>query len=252
MSETNAAPIDCPIPPGALGQLRSQSRGERIDHHWIPVKYASWWDGELAAADLPGGPLRVRQGRDGSVGLARGDVFELARPLVSDSGASDEQLLALLWNSIAWGTRAKRAGRKRIRGVAGNVQGAIDALRTAIAQAPSDPAAAYDTLYPRVQGVRGQRKTRRPAIPELGPAFFTKVLYFAGGGALDHPCVILDSQVAAALRKYCRWSTLGDNYWSPETYQRYVDLLGRWAEEASGHLGRPVSRDEFERFLFGR
>ncbi|WP_368664895.1 hypothetical protein [Mycobacterium sp. E2733] len=140
------------------------------------------------------------------------------------------------------GYRGEKGGRKRIRAVAGNVQGALDALRTAITQAPSDPAAAYDTLYPRVQGIRGPRKSRRPAIPELGPAFFTNVPYFAGGGALDHPCVILDSQVAAALRKYCRWPTLGDNYWSPETYQRYVDLLGRWAEEASGQLNRAPCR----------
>jgi hypothetical protein len=58
--------------------------------------------------------------------------------------------------------------------------------------------------------------------------------------------------VAKALRTHWSWTSLGDNYWSPEEYQRYVDLLGAWADKASSELGREVGRDEVERFLFGR
>ncbi|WP_220032469.1 hypothetical protein [Mycolicibacterium moriokaense] len=241
----------CPLPAAALDIVRTQSRRDRIDEHWITVNYSAWWDEEIAAAGLPGGPLKVRRRDDGAVGLSRADVFGLARPLTDGGPASDEQVLALLWNTLAWGTRAKRAGRKRIRAVADNPNEALSALRTAIALSSTDPEAAYDTLYPRIQGVRGPRRTRRPAIAEIGPAFFTKVLYFAGAGDPNHPCLILDSQVAGALGRECQWK-LSDNYWWPETYQRYIDLLGRWAAEASGRIGRPVARDEFERYLFGR
>ena len=187
------------------------------------------------------------------MGLSRGDLFDMAKSMLSEPGGpTDEQLLALLWNTLAWGTIHKRAGRKRIRAVASDTARALKALRDGVALASSDPAGAYEVMYPRLQGVRGPRKTRHTAIPELGPAFFTKVLYFAGEGRVDHPCAILDKRVAVALRGHCQWAALGNNYWEPDTYQRYVDLLGAWADDASAQLGRQVGRDEFERFLFGR
>jgi hypothetical protein len=240
------------MPPGALEELASRSREERIHDHWITVEYAQWWDDQITQAGLRGGPLKARQRADGKVGLSRRDVFGLAKPLTSRKKASEEAVLALLWNTLAWGSRAKHLAGKRIRGVAINPGRAATALREAIALASSDPMGAYSVLYPHTAGVRGPRKSRQPAIPALGPAFFTKVLYFAGAGNIDHPCVILDKRVAAAIRRHCHWRSLGDISWSPETYQRYVDLLGRWADEASAQLGHRVGRDEFERFLFGR
>ena len=108
-------------------------------------------------------------------------------------------------------------------------------LQQAAARSRTDPQAAYELLYPR----------NRTAIAGLGPAFFTKYLYFAGGGAAHHPCAILDENVALALQRTCGWASLPLSGWLPTAYQRYATLLGMWADEH--HLTR---RDSIERWLF--
>jgi hypothetical protein len=90
-------------------------------------------------------------------------------------------------------------------------------------------------LYPR----------NRTAIPELGPAFFTKYLYFAGGGAASHPCCILDENVALALHQACGWQSLPTKNWLATAYERYAALLARWVIEH-----RLARVDVIERWLF--
>lgn len=133
-----------------------------------------------------------------------------------------------------------RLNRRRIRAVADSPSSAVAALRQALEMAREDPERAYEALRPE----------GRNAIACLGPAFSTKVLYFAGGGALSHPCVILDSRVAATLRNACEWDSLGDNGWPTSTYVRYCGLLDRWADEESRQFGRRIGGDEIERWLF--
>lgn len=170
--------------------------------------------------------------------LSRGDLFTNAANL--DAG-SDAELLRFLWRVLAWGSGMKlRLNRKRMRAVADNPPSAMTALREALKAAREDPAQAYEALRP------GDHN----AIAYLGPAFSTKVLYFAGLGALDHPCAILDSQVAATLRDTCKWDSLGDNEWPTNTYVRYCALLDRWTHEESRRLGRHIGIDEIERWLF--
>jgi hypothetical protein len=92
-------------------------------------------------------------------------------------------------------------------------------------------------------------------IPALGPAFFTKFLYFAGVGEGSTPCLILDARVAASLYE-AGWTDLprsarknGYSFsynWYTDTYVSYCELLKRWAD-AHGPKTRP---DEIERALF--
>ncbi|WP_368086117.1 hypothetical protein [Arthrobacter sp. UNCCL28] len=42
-------------------------------------------------------------------------------------------------------------------------------------------------------------KSNRTALKHWGPNFFTKFLYFSGAGNLDHPSLIVDARVLAAL-----------------------------------------------------
>lgn len=220
--------------PRACRDALAGSRAERIDQHTVPVA-AHWWDVEVAAARLPGVPVVG----SGAGVLSRGDLFKDAATL--DAG-SDEELLRFLWRVLAWGSGMKlRLNRRRIHAVAADPTAALAALRRALEAAPHDPAEAYEALRPR----------GRNAVPYLGPAFATKVLYFAGRGAVDHPCAILDARVAAALRSDCGWDSLGRHAWPTGTYERYCALLGRWAREEGGRLGRPVGVDEIERRLFG-
>ncbi|THA70714.1 hypothetical protein E6P78_09080 [Streptomyces sp. A0958] len=221
--------------PTACRAALAGHRSERVHGHTVPIA-AAWWNAETAAARLPGAPVA----EPGVAGLSRGDLFVEAPGL--DAG-SDEELLRFLWRVLAWGSGMKlRLNRARIQAVAADRASAVAALREALRVArEDDPARAYEVLRPR----------GRNAVAYLGPAFSTKVLYFAGGGELGHPCVILDSRVAVTLRNTCGWRSLGVGGWPAGTYARYCALLGRWAREESGRLGRDVGRDEIERWLFG-
>lgn len=219
--------------PGACREALAGQRPERIDGHTVTMA-ADWWNSEIAAAHLPGAPVTG----PGVTRLSRGDLFADAAGL---GAGSEEELLRFLWRVLAWGSGTRpRLNRRRVRSVADDPSSAVAALRRALRAAREEPAQAYEALRP----------AGRNAIAYLGPAFSTKVLYFAGGGAPDHPCVILDSRVAATLRNTCAWDSLGDGGWPTGTYVRYCALLGRWAREESSRLGRRVRTDEIEHWLF--
>ncbi|MEU9627021.1 hypothetical protein AB0D89_09390 [Streptomyces luteogriseus] len=219
--------------PSACRETLVERRSERIDSHTVRIA-ADWWDNEIAAARLPGAPVAG----PGVTQLSRGDLFTDA---ARHGSGSEEEVLRFLWRVLAWGSGPKLClNRRRIRAVADDPSSAVAALRKALRAAREDPAQAYEALRPG----------GRNAIAYLGPAFSTKVLYFAGGGALDHPCVILDSQVAATLRNICQWDSLGEGGWPTSTYARYCTLLDRWAHEESRRLGRRICGDEIERWLF--
>ncbi|WEO94646.1 hypothetical protein A6P39_011870 [Streptomyces sp. FXJ1.172] len=230
MAPTDLSHLELPT---ACREALAKPRSERIVGHTIPIATA-WWNAEIVAAHLPGAPVAG----PGVTQLSRGDLFADAANLDVNS---DEELLRFLWRVLAWGSGMKlRLNRKRMRAVAVDRSSAMAALRHALKAAREDPAQAYEALRPRDHN----------AIAFLGPAFSTKVLYFAGSGALDHPCAILDSQVAATLRDTCKWDSLGDNEWPTSTYVRYCALLDRWAHEESRRLGRRIGIDEIERWLF--
>lgn len=195
-----------------------------IHGHTITVD-RNWWRTALAAHGLD---------HAGLIGpaISRGDLFALA----ADATATREGAARLLWNVTAWGTVVSgRNGRRRIQAFAADPDRAAGLLRTAATLARTDPHAAYSLLRPR---------DRTNAIAYLGPAFFTKYLYFAGGGELTHPCHILDQRVAHILRRL-GWTSLPPQAWTAAAYQRYNQLLQQWADAA----GAPRT-DIIERWLF--
>lgn len=195
-----------------------------IHGHSVAVNRA-WWHTALTAHGFPDDLLAQR--------ITRGDLFELA----DAATAGRDGALRLLWNAVAWGSGMKpRLGRARIRAVAADPDHAADLLRTAARLARSSPREAYALLRP------GDRSN---AIGFLGPAFFTKYLYFAGGGRSDHPCCILDARVATTLHR-AGWSSLPtDTNWLASAYQRYNELLADW----KSRTGAP-RLDVIERWLF--
>jgi len=214
----------------SLGQPRSV----RVYDHWIPVNQ-EWWNSELIDRNLPGGPLQVTYDSGRRAGISRGALFELAAMTDSVDGA-----LRLLWHTLAWGGgKRARLMSKRLDSVAANPESAARALAAAAAKAQTSPADAYEVLYP----------SGCTLLKYLGPAFFTKYVYFAGGGVATHPCAILDSVVAANLRAR-GWNGLRPAGWSAETYEQYCELLACWGRDASKRLSRPVAPDEIERSLF--
>lgn len=213
------------LPARAVADMAKWDVTKWIDGHSVDVK-RQWWAEKLTANGL-GDTLT-------GVTITRGNIFKLASAAATDQDAA----LTLLWNSLAWGSgNRNRNNAKRITSVAADPGGAARVLMKAAELATTVPKDAYELLYPQHRG----------AIPQLGPAFFTKYLYFAGGGAPDHPCAILDVNVARALNKTCGWESLPINGgWSSFSYDRYCTLLGNWVVENKG-INR---RDMIERWLF--
>jgi hypothetical protein len=194
----------------------SRPRQEAIDEHPVKIR-EQWWHDKISARGLrgalPAGPI-----------LTRAEVW-----------APTDDVFTLLWRALAWGSgRFLRQNVRRLKSIADDVPRAERLLTKAMEESRKDPAAAYAALRP---GLRNE-------IRYLGPAFFTKFLYFAGGGNPEHPCLILDQRVAAALNDHCEWKSLHSGNWPTVTYERYCTLLKRWAEE------HRCAADEIEFTLF--
>lgn len=198
--------------------VRAQPRRAAVDEHDIAIN-GPWWREAVTARRLPGTP-------PAGPTLTRAEVW----------AAASDDVFTLLWRTLAWGSgRHLRLNARRLDSIAADVPRARSLLTKAAEVSRRDPAGAYILLRPG----------RYNEIRSLGPSFFTKFLYFAGGGAPNHPCLILDRVVATRLRDQCGWTSLHrTGPWPAETYGRYCDLLTRWAQ-----AGR-CAPDEIERTLF--
>ncbi|MGW1467736.1 8-oxoguanine DNA glycosylase OGG fold protein [Streptomyces sp. NPDC002308] len=176
-------------------------------------------------AGLPGGerwPDRLaglpRTGRWPTVD--RRTVFAAAAHATTPEGGRDLLLSALVWGTgiNAWGVS------RRTRIFRENDPARLDE-RIALARAEvarGAPVAAYRVL-----------NDPRGRVKRLGPAFFSKFLYFA---TADRPAggrwpLIIDRNVVRALgdlRPDEKW-VVGDR-WNSATYARYLDLAHGWAE----------------------
>jgi hypothetical protein len=221
MAATDLA--DMHLPATAVAELQAVDPVEWIDHHRIDVG-RSWWTGALADHDFDDTILGET--------ISRADIFAIADRALEDPDAA----ITLLWNALAWGSGEKRRNNKaRIAAVAQDRTAAGQLLQHAARISRADPLQAYDLLYP-------ENKT---AISDLGPAFFTKYLYFAGAGSAEHRCSILDENVALSLNRTSGWKSLPSSKWLATAYERYALLLDRWTHEHA------IPRhDTFERWLF--
>lgn len=79
-------------------------------------------------------------------------------------------------------------------------------------------------------------------------SFFTKFLYAADapGDGSHGRALILDQNVAIALNDLHDWGLPEQSGWSPETYQRWLDLAHDRARKATESTGLPVRADAVE------
>jgi hypothetical protein len=235
---TNLSTLPCPAQ--IVAAIRDGGRGP-IAAHGFEVNL-DWWNGHLKSLDLPGNQMVVGK-RDGAVvfegkaRIERQDLFALA----DNACATPEGALSLLWHALAWGTgTGARNNLRRLRSVAADIDTAGELIRLAAERSREDAEAAYSILCPA---------PRPPTIKFLGPSFATKVLYAAGAGHSEHPCLIMDERVAAVLHDQVGWDSLGKQNWPGNTYARYCVLLHRWSDELHGQ-GQAIRADELERALF--
>lgn len=222
--------------------LQRSQRSETILQHSVRIT-PGWWVDVLQEAEANEAVVRPDgEDAEGSPTLSRSRLFELAKQ--ASSAQDDEAVPRLFWHILAWGTgTGARNNRRRVRAVTARQAHVVDVLRDAMQLSRTEPADAYALFRP----------TRRNVVPWLGPAFFTKVLYFAGQGESSHKALILDDRVAGALRDRCGWESLRTGGgWPVSTYARYIDLLDRWAADLAAPVERAVAPDEIERWLFSK
>ncbi|MGW3931390.1 8-oxoguanine DNA glycosylase OGG fold protein [Streptomyces microflavus] len=241
--------IERPLPSAAVGQLGA----------WLAGDGAPYADGtgEHAVRYIPGSWAGIRPWPSGLAEQAERKPTSLSRAqvlAVARTGAATASWTETLIASYVWGQGDNGYGAYRLGEILRPAP-VETVLAQAVALLATDGAVAG---YSRLSG----------AIAGLGPAFFTKFLYFAGGAVVDAPGprpLILDQRRARALRAYTTrlgeeiqleepaklaawlWS---DGGWTPHRYSVYL----RWTHGATGQLAGathwPLAPDLLELALF--
>jgi hypothetical protein len=141
-----------------------------------------------------------------------------------------------LWHVLAWGVMGDYRNASKI------VASAADADQRArlngILQTAAEASHCGD--------IRAAYRAIHGKVPRLGPAFFSKFLYFATEPNSPGPrCLILDSRVSAAI------FTLTDRDYAKETsatYERFCDAVHGWSDRFS----EPDDVIEFRLYQFGQ
>ncbi|SHL63726.1 8-oxoguanine DNA glycosylase OGG fold protein [Actinacidiphila paucisporea] len=192
---------------------------------WIPrLPDPTWWPAALDECPVEGRWPKVD----------RETVFRIAEKADSVVGRRHLLVASLVWGS---GTRARTVSRRALI-FRGSPPEDIDARLTA----------ALAVLLTRGAGEAYRALNNDQRIRYLGPAFFTKVLYFAGHEAAADPRpVILDSVVTRALRAGdgvdASWRKNG---WTTPQYEQYLAAVRAYADH------RAVLPDQVEAALFAR
>ena len=166
--------------------------------------------------------------------ISRGDLLDIGERV----RAGDLSPVILLAASFAWGMGITGYGPRRYREIidaAGTMlEPSLHRTLDAIYHDPQspDPIVGYAQLYggykPDHRAPPGQHPWSR--LHKLGPAFFTKFLYFAVPGAL-----ILDNRVANAVYEHSRLPYLvtaerRSVAWTPYRYAVYLHWMWQTAE----------------------
>jgi hypothetical protein len=213
--------------------IASGSQQQFIYNHGVQVDIASWRN-KLTKAGLQLAGLPACTSAKGiKPTITRKDLFKLGE----SAADTPSDAFNLLWYTYAWGgrTSATRNLSKLLGGVVQNKGHVGSILQCAAQVSRTSPSAAF--------GLFKKPGSNINAIKWLGPSFFTKFLYFAGGGKAAHPCLILDERVAEALRDECGWIGLCSNgqCWTQDVYSTYCDLAVQFAASESTRVGRPRS-----------
>lgn len=202
----------------ALSDLVTYARPPLSGHTDRPQPVSNWWARN---------GIQIRKPQ-----LTREDLFAHAEEIRT---AREPNWVDLLWHVLAWGVAGEfRNVPTVVRGV--DSVPSRERLNELLAEASrlsyrGEIAAAYSSLHKKV--------------PRLGPAFFTKYLYFTGDRASEAPRpLILDSRVTAAS-----WTLTGNTYWAekPGTYAAFCELAHRCSQR---HACTP-DEVEFRLYEFG-
>lgn len=161
--------------------------------------------------------------------ISRGDVFDIADQVRERSRPAADLFTA----SFVWGIGTTGYGPDRHRKIIAAAGAQLEpALHAALEAGHQDVIAGYATLYGGHDSQARAAALQPPwmRLHRYGPAFFTKLLYFAVPGAL-----ILDSVLAAAVHQLCGIEHLitpdgRPRAWSPYRYAVYLNWMHHTAQ----------------------
>lgn len=209
----------------------------------IPV-YERHWARTVPEPAWPGALSACRRDAKGRLHVSRGDVFNVAAVAAADPTPEncERTMVAVAawgagtrWYSVVRSSAPWKNDRDRFPSTIGEkLQDAVHVLFD------GGPSRAYERLLKGAGHVTG-----------LGPAFFTKFLYFVGYDLLGSTLrpLILDRYVARGMNKL-RGTEWPDSSWSLRVYLEYLE----WAR-AEAHGTSPVATEdeaEYRIWLHGR
>ncbi|MFT4470856.1 hypothetical protein ACMX2H_13195 [Arthrobacter sulfonylureivorans] len=212
--------------------ITTNPRNTAIHDHGFTLN-TGWWNDRIVG--LPGAPIA---GGSRSAHITRADLFAMADRALADGTGTGA--LQLLWHTLVWGSGSDhRRDPRRIASIRENPEELGKLLRDAAERVRTDVREAFLMLKPG-----------RPAIKFLGPNFFTKFLYFAGGGDPTHRALIVDRRVRETLHRVTGHDTFRaqGNYRS-SSYLASIETMEEWAADVSSPQRR-VAADEVERWAF--
>ena len=224
-----------PAPENLRAWIEDRPRSSAINEHGFDLN-VGWWNQRLM--NSAGTPVAGSGGETTQGFISRGTLFDMAEAAVKDE--TGESALKLLWHTLAWGTGSNhRNSPRRISAIAALPEAGL-LLKQAGQLSRTDPKAAFLVLQPRGN-----------AVKYLGPNFFTKFMYFAGGGVVDHECLIVDNRVLKTLHREtgAKLFSPGTTNYGSKTYLAALEQMKVWSKTLSTD-SRTVGSDEVERWAF--
>jgi hypothetical protein len=212
----------------AVKTARSQLGGDDVRSHVISFNSARW---QPRASALPERALRTGC-------ISRGDVFEIAAEL-----DGTDPHWRLFCASNIWGRPSNGFGKAQFERIIRETP--PEQLSTVIAEARGRLAACGPlSAYAYLRGT-GSACT----VPRWGPAFFSKLLYFAHTGSAPGSALILDNLTATAVAAISELPNFvnrrgGSVRWTKYRYGVYL----AWMNQVAARQG--VSPDFLEYALF--
>lgn len=196
-------------PPRKLMRLLEWLQNATLSHQPAQIFYPENW---LHAIQLDELPLLLQRYPNA---LRRFDIVPLAREACeTETPAAVRQLFLA---TMMWGYGTVGYGPWRMAHITANIEQLDEVLFNALrAIKRGSVHTAFSTL-------------QEAHIPFLGPAYFTKYLYFAGlGCGIDRYPLILDTRILQSLSALLGKGTFSDG--TVDDYHNYVVTLHEWAE----------------------
>lgn len=188
---------------------------EQVNNHnisFFPRHWLNRWD-----ENLPAVPSVLQDGEPDARGrqnITRGDLFNMGAKVTTAQDAVDFYVAVCSWGA---GSKARDIYR-RIPTLSEPEVGEKLLGGILLARDPEAPAEdAYQAFYASAQY----------RLKGLGPAFFTKLLYFAAGpsGTRELRHLILDQKVAESIG----WPN--KVWWDPSEYVDYLELVNETMQQ---------------------